>query len=173
MVLGLVLRLCLSNSNTMYLLVLHFRSLNIIIGIYINIILLPFWISSFVVKMSRKIRTNFPSLLIIFINSNTILCQHAVRYVLFRLSLSRPFSCLKYSSQHSFPIKYWAYSTAMKIHKMYILTEFNLPVLHLSLCMNKLLSKFSTESVYVNCAIFGTHNSLSRLFTHLFFTVSK
>jgi len=41
MVLGFVLGLCFSNSNTMYLLVLHFRSLNIIIGIYFNIILLP------------------------------------------------------------------------------------------------------------------------------------
>ena len=65
MVWGLRLALCLSNSNTIFFSILHYRSLNIIIGIYFNIILFPFWTSKFLVKMCRKICTAFPSYLVI------------------------------------------------------------------------------------------------------------
>ena len=78
---------------------------------------------------------------------------------MFRLSLSRPSFSLKYSSEHSVPVKYSACSTAMTYHKMYILTQFNLSISHLSVCMKKLWSKFSTESAYVYCAIFVICNS--------------
>ena len=67
MVLGLRLALCLSNSNTIFFSILHFRSLNIIIGIYFNIILFPFWTSKFLVKMCCKICTTFSSHLVIYL----------------------------------------------------------------------------------------------------------
>jgi len=148
MVLGFGLCLCLSKSNATFLLILHFRSINVFIGIDIYVILLPFPTSNFFVKMSCKIHTTFPSHLIIYLIIPTPfgVNMHSATYC-----PSCPYHGLplffKYSLQHSVPIIYSACSTAMKYHKMLILTQFTLSISLLSRYMNKLWSKFSTECV--------------------------
>jgi len=93
---------CLSYSNTVLLLILHFRPLIIIIGIHFNIILFPFWTSKFFIILPRNIRTTLPSHRLLHL---TILIPFGVNmqssYVMFRFSLPRPSSSFKYSSQHS------------------------------------------------------------------------
>ena len=73
MVFGLGLGLCLSNSQTLFLLVPHFRSLKLRIDF--NIIFPSDPPSKFFKKMSHNSRNPFPSLPLSN-HTNTICCQH-------------------------------------------------------------------------------------------------